>query len=202
LFTFQERAFLVSQKISEHLVFDGRGMSKADREASAKNDGLWLILTDSPCREAGHRLRTSSGHCIQCDTKKIAFARRHHERGYVYIAASPKAKLIKVGCTRDISHRANMLNVHRYAESDDWKIIAYSKTENMGKVEFEVHAELSSIRASGKYLKDGRWQDTRELFQGKLQKVWDAYRAKTAHVPPADKWQAKDIGKYVFVPGR
>lgn len=202
MLTFEERAFLVSQKIGEHLIFDGRGMSKIEREEKANSEGLWLILTDSPCREAGHRLRTSSGHCVQCDTANIAFARRHHERGFVYVAASPRAKLLKIGCTRDVSHRQYMLNVHRYAESEDWRIIAYAKTDNMGRVEFEIHSELRNICVTGRYFKDGRWQETRELFEGKLQKVWDAYRSKTAHVQSVDKWQARNIGTYVFVPGR
>jgi hypothetical protein len=202
MFTYQEKVFLRSQSISEHSVFDGRNMTKAQREAAARAEGLWLILTDPTCRTAGdHRLRTTGGHCVQCNTAPIGYTRRHHESGYVYLAASPKVQLLKVGCAKDIDHRGRMLNVQRYAESDDWIVIAYAKTELMGKVEFDIHSDLLEISVPGRYFKDGQWQNARELFQGKLHKVWDAYRQRTAHVPSLEKWQIRDMKRFVFVAG-
>ena len=79
--------FLRLRGFSPEDVYDGRYEFKEDREMAAKNAGKTLVLGPR-CRAAGHRLRTRSGHCVQCDPKKIAFQERYNSPGYVYIAGS------------------------------------------------------------------------------------------------------------------
>jgi hypothetical protein len=200
MFTYAERAFLLSQKIGEHQVFDGRKMRKSEREVAAKQVGHFIILTDGSCTKGlGHRLATSSGHCIQCKTERIEFSGREHMTGYVYIAASIKAQLLKIGCSKDVDGRELTLNAQRYGEQDDWVVVAHTKTPKMQAVENEIHSGLKEFSVTGRYYKEGRWQETRELFRGPLQKVWIVYKAKTCLLPASDKWQARDIQKFAFI---
>jgi ABC-type branched-subunit amino acid transport system ATPase component len=74
----EERAFLVSQKIKPDQVLDARGLTKDQWTRRANAEEL-LFIYGTPCEAKGHILRTRSGHCIQCDTRKIAFIRRDSE---------------------------------------------------------------------------------------------------------------------------
>jgi hypothetical protein len=174
----EERVFLVSQKIKPDQVLDARGLTK-DQWTRRANDEELLFIYGSPCEAKGHRLRTRSGHCIQCDTSKIGFIRRHSGLGYVYIAASKAAQLLKVGSCVDIGQRERNLCLHRYGGSSDWKVIASAKMPAMGAVEFDIQKALKDLEVEGSYEKDGRTQRTRELLNGDLVKVWQAFNVRT-----------------------
>lgn len=195
--TGEERAFLLSQKIKPDHVLDARGMSKDQWTARAKADGILFIL-GSPCNAAGHRLRTRAGHCIQCDTSKIAYIRRFAEPGHVYIAASKAAKLLKIGSCKDIGQRERNLCAHKYGGSTDWQIIAWAKTPKAGELEFDIQRTLGALAFEGSYEKDGRIQQTRELLRGDLVKVWQAYHAKTDRIEAGKKWRHAGFQHFNF----
>lgn len=185
--TDQEYVFLVSQKILLSHVFDARGRSATSWGEEAKREGLLFGLAE-PCYQ-GHRLRTRAGHCIQCDTSRIAYARRFAEPGYVYIAASRSEKLLKVGCCLDPEQRQRNLNFHTYGGAADWEIIAWCKTASMGQVEFDIQKQLSDLSTERSYKKDGRDQIAKELFRYEITRVWQAYRQRVAKMEDRSKWQ-------------
>ena len=138
-----EWAFLVSQKIPLSHLFDARGRTATSWEDEAKREGSLFGLS-SECFQ-GHRLRTRSGHCIQCDTSRIAYMRRSSAPGFVYVAPSKAKKLLKVGCCIDVEQRERNLNNHIYGGASDWEVIAWCKTTAMGEVEFDIHRQLADI---------------------------------------------------------
>jgi hypothetical protein len=132
---------------------------------------LSLNPSNSKCRKSGHRLFTSYGHCIQCDTSKIAYRLRKGLKGYVYLASSEGGTLSKIGMTEgadgesEIRQRQAALR-NGYANQRDWTIFAYFKTDEAGKHEMQLSRELRN-RASNKgisYKKDGREQLAQEAF--------------------------------------
>jgi hypothetical protein len=113
--TADQKSFLNSQKISLRDVLDVSGMKKNQYQAVMDKTGQHFTFGGSrPCGAGGHTLRTKAGHCIQCETSRIAFALRSSAQAYVYIAGSYAQKLIKVGTTKDLDDRVVKLNTDRY----------------------------------------------------------------------------------------
>ena len=182
-----EYAFLVSQKILVSHLYDARNQAATAWGDQAKREGFLFGLSE-PCHQ-GHRLRSRAGHCIQCNTARIAYARRFAEPGYVYIAASKSEKLLKVGCCVDPEQRKRNLNLHEYGSANDWEMIAWCKTASMGQVEFDIQKQLADLSIEKTYKKDGRTQVARELFRYDITRVWQTYKARVAKFDDKNKWQ-------------
>lgn len=88
-FTDDEYRFLAEQRISTSDFFDATSMSKAIRDEYYRGHKTPFII-GATCKKGGHRLRTAKGHCIQCDTSKIAYMLRGRSQGNVYVAGSKK----------------------------------------------------------------------------------------------------------------
>lgn len=192
--TDEEYAFLVSQKILAAHVYDARGRAATAWGEDAKRDGLMFGLSE-PCHQ-GHRLRTRAGHCIQCDTARIAYVRRFADPGYVYIAASKAERLLKVGSCVDPEQRQRNLNLHRYGGASDWQIIAWCKTPSMGQVEFDIQKQLADISTERSYKKDGREQTARELFRYEITRVWQTYQTRVSKFEYKSKWKHPQIAGF------
>src|SRR5678815_3361408 len=95
--TAEQIDFLLLQRVPPSQVFDATGMRKSDYAAAMKAGGFNFAFGTVPCGRAGHTLRTRAGHCIQCDTSKVAYQMRHHLPGYVYLAGSHGTGLLKIG---------------------------------------------------------------------------------------------------------
>ncbi|WP_421405095.1 hypothetical protein [Agrobacterium fabrum] len=113
MLTQDELEFLRTQGLSATDVYDGRGQSSAAWKAGVRSAGKTVVL-GSPCSSKGHRLRTRSGHCAQCDTAKLSYQKRHNTEGYIYIAGSKAARLLKVGTCVDIEQRRRNLRNQMY----------------------------------------------------------------------------------------
>lgn len=163
MLTQTERAFLNGQTIPIDLVFDARGMAKELYKVASKDLGCILII-GSPCKASGHRLRTRSGHCAQCNTAVIAFQQRSSADGFVYVMHSPRSGLTKVGSSLDIWKRREQLRAERYAGANDWEVYATAKAPEMGKLEFAVHGRLKTFVKAVPYEKEGRGQLAGECF--------------------------------------
>ena len=159
-----QRKFLRDQKLPLSFLFDASGMRKVDYEAVMKRDEKFFAFGVTPCSKGGHSLRTRSGHCIQCDTAKIAYTLRHYKTADVYVAGSLQVKLIKVGSSVDCDTRVRELNRVRYGGATDWSILSRVRSEKSGMVEFFVHDALKDKRRDIPYLKDGRVQLGSESF--------------------------------------
>lgn len=118
LLSANEISFLSRHGYNAADVYDGRYQSKDRRAAAAKEAGKHLVLAGvigrRDCRTQGHRLRTRSGHCIQCNPINIAFQRREDEPGYVYIAGSLSGRVVKIGTTGNLNQRENQMRAEGY----------------------------------------------------------------------------------------
>src|SRR5690606_2363499 len=93
--TNEERNFIIEQGLPEELFIDANRQSINQIEGKMKSLGKVFEYNSIPCDQYGHTIRTRAGHCIQCDTARIAFILRHVSFGTVYIAGSIKGQLIK-----------------------------------------------------------------------------------------------------------
>ncbi|WP_109143742.1 GIY-YIG nuclease family protein, partial [Bradyrhizobium sp. SUTN9-2] len=132
-----ELAFLSSQNLGPDDVFDARWMSQARWFREIKKAGKTIAL-GSPCRKAGHRLRSRKGHCAQCDTKVLAYASRYDLEQYIYIAGSLRARLIKIGVCKDLLQRVRQISSERHGDSADWEIIYAVHMARSGEIEERV----------------------------------------------------------------
>lgn len=163
--TQQEIAFLKAQRIPESLVFHGGSLPKRLYRPLMQELGAILITGASPCLAAGHTIRTRAGHCAQCDTARIAFQRRHSSPGFVYVAASPRLRLHKVGSSKNALQRLATLNHCGYGGTSDWSLIDQIYSDNAGQTAFNVHTQLERFRHPVRYQRDGSWVECREIFK-------------------------------------
>jgi hypothetical protein len=161
--TEQEIIFLKSQGIRPEEVFDGRGMSNPTWKDRAKQGEFDFILAGR-CTNGGHRLKSRSGHCIQCDTAKISFIRRENAKANVYLAAAKNRTVIKIGYASFIYAREETLRKQGYGGHWDWEILCWVKTQYAGKIEREISHLFSDKRISGSYFKDNKIQESVEMF--------------------------------------
>lgn len=117
MLTKDEVNFFKNQGLSPDDVYDGRSESSAAWKAGVRSAGKTVVL-GTPCSSKNHRLRTRSGHCAQCDTAKLSYQKRHNTEGYVYIAGSKSAKLLKVGTCVDVDRRRKNLRHQGYVNNE------------------------------------------------------------------------------------
>jgi hypothetical protein len=165
----EEVAFLRQHGYAASQVFDGRGMAKLDRRRVAKEVGGELVLTNSCTSGMGNRLATRSGHCFQCNPKQKAFEEKHGKSGYVYIAGSRQAKLLKIGTTDDIADRTRTLCSERYAGFSDWRMLARVQTDKRGTFEDRTLDRLSAFAVGASI----RLKESRRCS---FEKAWKLYR--------------------------
>ena len=177
----EQIAFLKEQGISPNQVFDASFTGKKlDVQKKMSERELSFYFGHSACRSGGHTLKTKAGHCIQCDTSRIAYQLRNHAAGFVYLAYSQSKKLVKIGFTKNPpEERAELLNREQYATAIDWEIKKQAKFDkDAGKKEFTIHSRLDSFQKPVAYEKyKGQMVDCREVFSCPLDvavKVFDA----------------------------
>jgi hypothetical protein len=159
-------AFLESQDIDLNDVFDASGMRRKDWRAKAKLVGKRYAFGVSACSR-GHTLRTRSGHCIQCDTSKVAFGSRYSSQASIYIAGSRSGRCLKIGLSADdLDNRIACLRSQSYGGFGDWKVLAVSEpAQGAGKIEHAAQASLYARRVSGGYSnRAGVAQASQEVF--------------------------------------
>jgi hypothetical protein len=175
-----QQAFLNRHKIPFDRVFFANGMPPSRYRPIMKARGLEVAVGVTACQRAGHSMRSRTGNCIQCNPAALAFQRRHDAPGYVYIASSRSAGLLKVGLTNDISDREYMLNLLSYGGYSDWGIVESIHCDLSGSVEAEVHKNLHPYKHETCYRKQGSWVDCRELFDCDVEVAYEALHAIVA----------------------
>jgi hypothetical protein len=194
--TAAEIAFLEKYGLAASNVYDGRGQSKSKREHAAKLGGFDLILA-AGCTNGGHRLKTRSGHCAQCDTSKLARQTRYNTPGSVYIAGSLQTELLKIGSTDDVEQRARTLQYERgYGAAPDWKLLFHARVAKKGEVEGAALRSLKPYKAARPYVKNGSQQEAAELFKTSFSKalvaVVDAIGTSGCKGP----WMSPSVAEY------
>lgn len=160
----EEKSFLLDQGIPPTLIFNGAGYKRAQYQQIMKDRDLLFVFNAGGC-QAGHMLRSRSGHCVICRPAVIAYTLRHINPGFVYIAESVSKKLLKIGVSANVQQRIKGLNSYCYGGVNDWKEIGSWHCKKSGAVEFNVHQKLSRKRTAGTYLKDGEIVECAELFR-------------------------------------
>jgi hypothetical protein len=183
-----EVAFLAAHGLTVADVYDGRGQSKATREASAKAAGRRIILCSGTCG-GGHRLKTRSGHCPVCKPACLAYQIRHFATAYVYIARSPSTDLLKIGVTDDVKQRETTLNYEEaHGGLRDWKVLFSVKVENAGVIERKAIRSLESYKVVRSYVKNVKPQTATELIATDFDRARVAVSNATGDAPC---WEAK-----------
>lgn len=164
--------FLKLQHISPSLIFDASGYSKSERTSMMETQEKLFYFGDATCKRAGHSLRAKAGHCIQCDTSKIAYQLRSSAAGYVYLAFSPSTKYVKVGFSKHHPQdRAEILRKEAYGNIRDWdakKVMKFEK--DTGRIEFSIHSKLEPYLKSITYTRgNGEITECREIFSCNLE---------------------------------
>lgn len=173
----EQLEFIRRQRISLSRVFDATGLSVHRYKRMMRELGMVIAYGVSPCRAAGHTLRTRAGHCVQCGTHHLAFLQRHEDAGAVYIATSKSGRLLKIGTAQNTYEREASLNKFGYAGSNDWKIKAVWRCDQAGRVEFLAQEALWQYRESRQYVKQGAIVNCYELFQCSVKKAEKAVQS-------------------------
>lgn len=189
--TKEQREFLTDQNVCLSLVFDAEGMCKTEYREVMKSLDKHIAYNTTPCKKAGHTMRTRAGHCIQCNTARIAFQKRHSEQAFVYVAGSLSRSVIKVGITNNIENRMESLNQLQYASASDWTCIHWIETKRAGEVEFSAHDTLKQFAAPTTYTRFGRTVNCLETFYCPAQKAIDAVRSHASDI--LNEWSSDSL---------
>jgi len=202
-FTPTELRFLAQQGFSPEDVYDGRFEMKTGREMSAKEAGKILVLTNvigrKKCRALGHRLRTASGHCVQCKPANIAFEARETSPGYVYIAGSLSGHLIKIGTAKNIPQREGQLRAEHHAGHADWIVLFSIKVSEAGRTEREASSRVKDRRVLRTYYKNGNEQTATEVLECSFSAALKALTACVGDINSFDTWRSVRRHRYEFI---
>jgi hypothetical protein len=189
-----ELAFIRHHKIPVELLFDARGSKPSVYGTTMKARGLLLAYNVTTCCH-GHSLRSHRGHCVMCAPSVIAHVRRINEPGFVYVCVSKSLRLKKIGVTKDLARRHDLLNEQGYAGANDWELFAWSNcVENAGRIEATANAVLGRYRIRGlTYAHKKTNGDSREVYEctneQAVKALWDA-------APAGMTMEVKDVGIY------
>lgn len=170
-----DRDWLLSKGIPLSEVFDAAGMGRKEYGAAMRSEEKYVAINVTPCKRAGHRIRTRTGKCMACDVTQYAFSKRHRTSGHVYLAASRKVGILKVGMATDLENRLKNLRHRLYGGTDDWELVASIKEDSAGKLEAAIQSELKAHQTSGFYFDGDHQQSCFELFQCELKIAMEAF---------------------------
>jgi T5orf172 domain len=177
--TDDELRFLYTQRIDESAVMDCSLMRPHRYKWAMEEEGYLWCISPTYCYN-GHRLRSRPGHCIQCDTSRIAFVKRHHDAAYIYIAGSLASKVVKVGNAIWPERRVGALNTRYYGGITDWVMLYHIKFESAGKIEFETHGRLYGYRCG-----------VTEIFRCNYELARKALAEASAAYTGTDEWERR-----------
>ena len=171
-----ELVFLGQHGLSADDVFDWRGVNRHKARAIMKSSGKVLAL-GAACNEAGHRLRTRAGHCVQCDPAKISYQSRKTSRATLYAAESRDEGVFKIGISQDPTKRIGALKKEKYGGMSDWTLVMARELRNAGQSESGIHQSLHAYSVTGEYYKGDHLQSAKEIFRCSLENVKKAFLA-------------------------
>ncbi len=176
-----ELKFLIDHNIPVRSVFDLMGGSAASFHDQMRDEGCLFGYNATSCTAGkDHTLVSRTSHCIQCDTSRIAYIRRHSEKGDVYLVASLSKELVKIGSTAEgIASRLISLNAQAYGGASDWeKLLVARDVGCCGEVESKIHRKLAKFNVVGIcYEKDGVKQECYELFRCSVSTAAEAFNS-------------------------
>jgi hypothetical protein len=197
MLTHAERAFLSRYGLPADDVYDARGQSGSYWKRRIREENKTVAL-GAPCGNAGHRLRTRAGHCVQCDPKKLAFQARHSAEQYVYIAGSVSEGLIKIGTCKDVPQREHQLRAESYGGAGDWVVVFSVLVRDAGDVEHSARSKLYRHAVVRPYWKDGLRQHGIELLRCSFSRAREALMDAAKGYQVQKAWAAGITYRYEF----
>lgn len=172
-----QKDFILEHKITEDELFDASLIYNLNdiKDIMFERQKIFAFNYYKSCSK-GHNLISRAGHCIQCRTANIEFIRRYVSSGFIYIAGSIKAKMIKVGFTKGIENRSISLNKTKYGGFSDWELLCSVDCEQGGIVERKIHGDLYQNSVVKTYQHDGKSQKANELFHCSYDKALNSLK--------------------------
>jgi hypothetical protein len=156
--------FLKINGISRTEVLDATGMRSREYREIMKIKRYKVAIGVTKCKSFGHTMRSSSGHCVQCNSLSLVYTSRHRQNNFIYIAWSQAKKLSKIGITSNLSQRHSTLIKQRYGGISDWTIFYSKFVSNAGVIESKVLNDLSKFLVAATTYKNKNNQKTYELI--------------------------------------
>lgn len=181
--TTEQKDFLIENKIPLGTVFDAEGLPKKEYSQLMKDVGCLVAIGVTPCKKAGHTMRTRAGHCLQCDSSKWAYQSRHSKEGEVYLAVTLSGQFLKIGTANDSKKRIKSLNDLGYAGVSDWALVAVFVSDAAGEVEFNSQKLIEDFAYPTSYIRDGKNVSCLETFRCSSNKALDAIKES---IPDSD----------------
>ena len=162
--TKEQLEFLSDHNLPLSCTYDATGLRTGEYISRMKELDKLIAFGVNPCKKFKHRLRTSSGHCVQCNPAAISFITRYSQDGSLYILSSRSAKAIKVGFSLSTNHRIKQLNEKQYGGATDWRLVFEAKTPEAGRLENEIHSRLSHYKKELQHLEWDKLVTCQETF--------------------------------------
>jgi hypothetical protein len=197
MLTSQENAFLRSQGLTANDVYDGRAEAQRERGEHAKAAGKSIVLATACMR--GHRLRTRHGHCVQCDTSKLAFQKKFSTAGTVYIAGSLTSELIRIGFSIDLDQRDRKLLFEASGGASDWALLYSANVDDGGRIEDLARKRLKAFRVAVDDVKEADAPDAPDLFRTTFTRAFRAVIDAIGGGRCDNVFRARNRIKYDFV---
>jgi len=125
------------------------------------------------------------------------YRNRYYDQGFVYIAGSQSARLIKIGTTKNVTNWVARQRSHKYGGVPDWKVLYYVWLQaDAGNVEHATRRRLRRYQVLRDYKKDGRWQRGREMVRCDFSVALDALNACIGDRVQTDVYKSKQ--SYLF----
>lgn len=172
--TYEQLTFVLQHGIPLNRLFDATGLIPAQYKQIMGDLGLLVAYGTTPCKAAGHTLRSRHGYCLQCDTAKVAYALRGSTDGWLYLASSEELGALKIGVASDAEERITGLRRQNYGGADDWEKMLAVWVKEAGRVEARAHKKLAAYAIDGESIREGRLVFCRELFACDLLHAVDA----------------------------
>ena len=181
----EQLAFLENLQVPLSLVFEASGLDKVRYTSMIDALGSLICYGVSPCRQAGHTLRTRGGHCVQCKPHNLVFLRRYDDAGWVYVLMSRQSALVKIGTTTDLDRRVYQLNEYGYGGFADWECLFSLQCGRAGRVEFAAQHAPKIFGSARHYERFGVRVECRELFAVEMPRAIEAVKRAAETDAPA-----------------
>lgn len=175
--TTEQLQFLRHHKISESETFDATGYRTSDYKRVMSEMNKLIAYGVSKCIN-GHSLRTRSGKCVQCRPSAIGYLRRSMKAGFLYTAYSETLDLYKLGfAEKDPGSRIYIANLEGYGGAHDWMVRHSVWSDRAGRLESMIHSDLSDVRVTKCWVRNGQEITTRELYRKDYYRLMQAFHA-------------------------
>lgn len=125
----------------------------------------------------------------------IAAKERLTKDAFVYIAASRKLELIKIGWSKGSNKGSRIISLNKdgYGGASDWLLLYERMYNNSGWVEVDAHSYLKQLKVRENYLRlaHGYWVKCRELFCCNYADAFEAIE-RTPHSPLEGRYERHD----------